>query len=71
MAYQPETSTKLTNIMLSELNYMSWIRAVKILLRGQGKLGLVTGTTKNPGLSLVPTTKEIKLGKIGKCKIKK
>jgi gag-polypeptide of LTR copia-type len=43
---QPETSTKLTNIMLSDLNYLAWIRAVKISLKGRGNLGFITGTTK-------------------------
>jgi gag-polypeptide of LTR copia-type len=61
MAPQPETSTKLMNIMLNELNYLSWVRAVKISLKGRGKLGLVTGVIKKPSLSLVPTTEEIKV----------
>jgi gag-polypeptide of LTR copia-type len=60
MAPQPETSTKLMNIMLNELNYLSWVRVVKISLKGRGKLGLVTGIIKKPSLSPVPTTEEIK-----------
>jgi gag-polypeptide of LTR copia-type len=60
MAPQPETSTKLTNIILNDLNYLAWIRAVKISLKGKGKLGFATGTTKKPPLSAVPTTEEIK-----------
>jgi hypothetical protein len=60
MAPQSETSTKLTNIMLNGLNYMSWVWAVKISLKGQGNLRLVTGAAKKPTLSLVPTAEEIK-----------
>jgi gag-polypeptide of LTR copia-type len=60
MAPQPKTSTKLTNIMFNELNYLSWVRAVKISLKGRGKLRLVTGVIKKPSLSPVPTTEEIK-----------
>jgi gag-polypeptide of LTR copia-type len=46
--------------MLNELNYLSWVRAVNISLKGRGKLGLVTGVIKKPSLSPVPTTEEIK-----------
>jgi gag-polypeptide of LTR copia-type len=46
--------------MLNDLNYLSWVRAVKISLKGREKLGLVTGVIKKPSLSLVPTTKDIK-----------
>jgi gag-polypeptide of LTR copia-type len=60
MAPQSEISIKLTNIMLNELNYLSWVRAVKISLKGRGKLGLVTGVIKKPSLSSVPTAEEIK-----------
>jgi gag-polypeptide of LTR copia-type len=60
MAPQPDTSTKLTNIMFNELNYLSWVRAVKISLKSRGKLGLMIGVIKKPSLSPVPTTEEIK-----------
>jgi gag-polypeptide of LTR copia-type len=59
MAPQPETSTKLTNVTLSDLNHQSWVRAIKISLKGRGKLGYVTGTIKKQALSIVPTEAEL------------
>jgi gag-polypeptide of LTR copia-type len=52
MTPQPETATKLTNIMFNDLNYLAWVRAVKISLKGRGKLGFATGTTKKPPMQI-------------------
>jgi gag-polypeptide of LTR copia-type len=59
MAPQPKISIKLTNVTLSDLNYQSWVRAVKISLEGRGKLGYVIGTVKKPALSIVLTEAEL------------
>jgi gag-polypeptide of LTR copia-type len=59
MTPQTETSTKLTNVTLGDLNYQSWVRAIKISLKGRGKLGYVIETVKNPALSIVPTEAEL------------
>jgi gag-polypeptide of LTR copia-type len=59
MAPQHETSTKLTKIMLNDLNYLAWVRTVKISLKGRGKLGFATCIEKKPPLSLVPTVEEL------------
>jgi hypothetical protein len=70
MAPQLETSTKLTNIILNDLNYLAWVRVVKISFKGRDKLRFTTGTTKKPPLSAVPTAEEIKPKKNGRLKIK-
>jgi gag-polypeptide of LTR copia-type len=59
MAPQSEISIKLTNVTLSDLNYQSWVRVVKISLEGRGKLGYVIRTVKKPTLSIVLTEAEL------------
>jgi hypothetical protein len=53
MPPQPKILTKLTNTMLNELNYLSWVRVVKISLKSREKLRLVIRVIKKPSLSLV------------------
>jgi hypothetical protein len=60
MTPQSKISEKLTNIIFSNLNYLGWVREVKISFKGRGKFEFVTDTTKKPPLSLVPTIEELK-----------
>jgi hypothetical protein len=60
MTLQSKISKKLTIIMFINLNYLAWVREVKISFKGRGKLEFVTDTTKKSPLSLVPTTEELK-----------
>jgi hypothetical protein len=53
MVPQSETFTKLTNIMLNDLNYLACVRVVKIFLKGRGKLGFAAGTIKKPRSSIM------------------
>jgi hypothetical protein len=53
MTPQSETSTKLTNIMLNDLNYLACVRVVKISLKGRGKLGFATDTINKPRSSIM------------------
>jgi gag-polypeptide of LTR copia-type len=42
------TSLKLTSMLLNDKNYQAWAKAVRISLKGKGKLGYINGTRPKP-----------------------
>jgi gag-polypeptide of LTR copia-type len=46
------TSLKLTSMLLNDKNYQAWAKAVRISLKGKGKLGYINGTRPKPIIAI-------------------
>lgn len=49
-ATQPTHSVQITTIRLNGDNFLRWSQSVRMYIRGQGKIGYLTGDKKEPAV---------------------